>query len=228
MAAAVILIPEMLSGPDREPAPQTAHAGRDNGIKTYTIDLDGTGASTQTADEIHTAPPQESLEPPPSTSTTAPSVAAPADETFPESASQSTTASRSSSQAATREPDRVRSQSPQQVASVPRAESSNVPSEKTTRSQEGNPSPTLASQPAIPKSKGWAVQLGSFSNRESAERLAREFQAERYDAFVMPVNSGGSTLYRVRLGPMNDRSAAEEALKRAKVKVSGAAVVAHP
>jgi hypothetical protein len=27
---------------------------------------------------------------------------------------------------------------------------------------------------------------------------------------------------------MKDRSAAEEALKRAKVKVSGAAVVAHP
>jgi DedD protein len=72
------------------------------------------------------------------------------------------------------------------------------------------------------------VQLGSFSSRESAERLSNEFRAERFYAFVMPVKSGSGTLYRVRLGPMKDRAAAEEALKRAKVKVAGAAIVAHP
>jgi DedD protein len=110
---------------------------------------------------------------------------------------------------------------------VARTEPTTTPS-VPPRAPQGSDSRALASEPAIPTSKGWAVQLGSFSNRDSAERLARQFQAERYDAFVMPVKSGAATLYRVRLGPMKDRSAAEEALKRAKVKVSGAAVVAHP
>jgi DedD protein len=72
------------------------------------------------------------------------------------------------------------------------------------------------------------VQLGSFSNSASAQRLANDFRAEGFDAFVMPVKTGNATLYRVRLGPMKDRAAAESVLKRAKVKVAGAAVVAHP
>jgi cell division protein FtsN len=44
----------------------------------------------------------------------------------------------------------------------------------------------------------------------------------------MPVKTGSATLYRVRLGPMKDRAAAEAVLKRAKSKVAGAAIVAHP
>jgi cell division protein FtsN len=42
----------------------------------------------------------------------------------------------------------------------------------------------------------------------------------------MPVKSGGTTLYRVRIGPMKDRASAEAALR--DVKSPGAAVVAHP
>lgn len=76
--------------------------------------------------------------------------------------------------------------------------------------------------------RGWAVQLGSFSRQTSAEELAAQFRAERFDAFVMPVKSGASTLYRVRIGPMRERAAAEESLRRVKGKVPGAAIVAHP
>ncbi len=72
------------------------------------------------------------------------------------------------------------------------------------------------------------MQLGSFSNSATAQRLANDFRADGFDAFVMPVKTGTTTLYRVRLGPMKDRAAAESVLKRAKPKVAGAAVVAHP
>jgi DedD protein len=72
------------------------------------------------------------------------------------------------------------------------------------------------------------VQVGSFSSRATADRLAAELKAQRYSAFVMPVKTQNSTLYRVRIGPMTDRAAADDVLKRIKAKHSGAAVVAHP
>lgn len=72
------------------------------------------------------------------------------------------------------------------------------------------------------------MQLGSFSKQESAERLAKQVREKGYDAFVMPVKSGSSTLYRVRVGPMQDRASAETTLGRVKATVPAAAVVAHP
>jgi DedD protein len=226
MAAAVILIPEMLSGPDREPAPEAVRTADDNGIKTYTIDLGDASASTQKV-EVQSAPPQEPASAAPDSSTAPPSAPAKADQTFPESVAPSASASPSSSTEASQQTARNVPDAERERA-VARTEPATAQPTVPPQAAQGSTSRALASEPAVPTSRGWAVQLGSFSNRDSAERLAREFQAERYDAFVMPVKSGAATLYRVRLGPMKDRSAAEEALKRAKVKVSGAAVVAHP
>lgn len=70
MAAAVILIPEMLSGPDRGSAEKTAEAG-EGAIKTYTIDLSQspgvTGSSGQ--EMSNRVPPPEEM---PSTPAPAP------------------------------------------------------------------------------------------------------------------------------------------------------------
>jgi DedD protein len=81
---------------------------------------------------------------------------------------------------------------------------------------------------AIQGKKGWAVQLGSYSSEATAERLMNEWRAKGQNAFVMPVNSGGKTLYRVRIGPTKDRAEAEAALKAVTASIPGAAVVAHP
>jgi cell division septation protein DedD len=72
------------------------------------------------------------------------------------------------------------------------------------------------------------VQLGSFSSRSTADRLVTELRGEGHSAFVMPVKSGAVTLYRVRIGPLTKREAANETLRKIKPKVSGAAVVPHP
>ena len=59
MAAAIILIPEMLSGPDRESTQKSADAD-EGAIKTYTIDLNhppGTPAASNVTEEA--APPPE-------------------------------------------------------------------------------------------------------------------------------------------------------------------------
>jgi cell division septation protein DedD len=44
----------------------------------------------------------------------------------------------------------------------------------------------------------------------------------------MPVKTGATTLYRVRIGPMAERSAADQLLGKMKEVAAGAAVVAHP
>jgi DedD protein len=59
----------------------------------------------------------------------------------------------------------------------------------------------LASSAGAPTSGGWAVQVGSFSKEATAERVAKQLRDQGQSAFVMPVKSGGATLYRVRIGP---------------------------
>jgi DedD protein len=58
------------------------------------------------------------------------------------------------------------------------------------------------------------VQLGSFGQRENAERLARELKSQGFAAFVSPLTHTGRTLYRVRVGPEEQRGAAEELARR--------------
>ncbi len=71
MAAAIILIPEMLSGPDRDSADQQARTdataeGSASPIKTYTIDLNqspGSQPPTATEQTDNRAPPPEEAPP---------------------------------------------------------------------------------------------------------------------------------------------------------------------
>jgi DedD protein len=64
----------------------------------------------------------------------------------------------------------------------------------------------------------FVVQLGTFSSRANADRLARDMKAKGFSAFVVPVASNGRELFRVRVGPARDRASAESLaaeLKRA-------------
>ena len=74
----------------------------------------------------------------------------------------------------------------------------------------------------------WAVQLGSFSNQQNAERLAAELRKQGYAAFLSKVRTGGSSLHRVRIGPQEDRDAAEAVAARLKSAGHASQVVPHP
>jgi DedD protein len=255
MAAAVILIPEMLSGPGRESAEKSA-AAEEGAIKTYTIDLSQSpGVTTSTSSPQATdnrAPPPEEV-PPESASPAEQSAAEPqaqhestppAPTEFPVETSP---APAPEAPVATVEPTQERPEPrtetpPRQIAAQParaeappqaRSEPAPVrPEPKPQAKPEVAPKP-VASAPSAPTSsapagKGWAVQLGSYSSEATAERLMNEWRAKGQSAFVMPVKSGGKTLYRVRIGPTKDRAAAEAALKSVKASIPGAAVVAHP
>ncbi len=60
----------------------------------------------------------------------------------------------------------------------------------------------------------WAVQLGSFSERENAERLAVELKELKFAAFLSQSPSESGNLHRVRIGPLKDRASADAMAER--------------
>jgi DedD protein len=220
VAAAIILIPEMLSGPKRKN--EIAATNQSDGpFKTYTIDLNRSPGSTTKTTVEESAPPPESTPPA---------------EAQPERAELAQAGNESSAATSPPEPAQVSPESPapqpqprseRPIASSPPA--SPPPGEREqpqVRARESSPS--IARSTSVPTSRGWAVQLGSFSNRATAERMVEDLSGSGHTAFVMPVKSGTNTLYRVRVGPFSDRAAANDALASIKKRVANAAVVAHP
>lgn len=74
----------------------------------------------------------------------------------------------------------------------------------------------------------WAVQLGSFSNQENAERLAADLRRQNYAAFLSRLTTSNGELHRVRVGPLENREAAESMAKRLAGAGHTGQVVPHP
>jgi DedD protein len=93
------------------------------------------------------------------------------------------------------------------------------------------PSQPRSAQQQTPESSPtgmWAVQLGSFSNKDNAEKLAADLRKQGYAAFLSQLVTDKGTLHRVRIGPQKDREAAEATAARLlKVNIKGQ-VVPHP
>jgi DedD protein len=117
--------------------------------------------------------------------------------------------------------DRPEDPRQQQVAAGGSAEDNPDPAPATS----GQP---VASPPATTSTTGmWAVQLGSFKNKENADRLAASLRSQGYLAFISQQQTGPA-MHRVRVGPQKDRqSAAAIAAQLAKSGHEGQ-VVPHP
>lgn len=211
MAAAVLLIPEMLSG-HRESStePAAAQARNDTPIKTYTIDLSHSASEPPTAVVENRAPPPEE----PAAEQPAAAQPAAGDQAKPEVPQQAAPVQ----SAPQPEPQ------PQRVTQAPKPAVVEQPTAATSSARA--PLHPLASGDDAPTSGRWAVQVGTFSKEANAQRLVKELRDQGQSAFVMPLKSGGATLYRVRIGPMKDRASADAALR--ELKSAGAKVVSHP
>jgi DedD protein len=63
---------------------------------------------------------------------------------------------------------------------------------------------------------GWSVQVASFSVRATSERVTADLKSKGFPAFVASFAGTGQTMYRVRVGPVADRAAADALLKKIK------------
>jgi len=212
VALAVLLIPELLSG--RKAAEPAAEEGAGpRGTRTFTIELgqapgQATRSPTTTSAPVPSASPANSLPAPPVTD---PGSEVPAGQP----AETAAEAAEAPEPAPTPEPAAATAARPAQ--SVP--PSVETAPDAAPRS-EPKPPPALSAPTG-----GWAVQVGAFGSAETARKLVQDLSGAGYRAFVSPVNRGGKTLYRVRVGPAGDRAGAEQLVPRLKARGLPATVV---
>lgn len=108
---------------------------------------------------------------------------------------------------------------PTGAAQAPAAPEPTPPPATSTETQSRTP-PELAA---------WAVQVGSFSAEANAMNLRESLRRKGYPAYVEMIRTGGSSLYRVRIGPTVQREEAEKLLAAVSKKESlKGLVVPHP
>jgi DedD protein len=184
VALFVLLVPELLTGPRVADAP--GGSPTDEGMRRYTIDLDASAPSAPHDNATEQAP--VALPPLADDRAQPGEAAAPDVQAAPESAAPTTAVA------------------PRSEPLKPPAASQPVPAHTapTSAATQG------PSQAPLPAARGsFAVQLGTFGNRENADRLVRDMSAKGFAAFVAPYTKENHELYRVRVGPARDRAAAE-------------------
>lgn len=214
VAAAVVLVPEMFSGSASrvtsadatdaiavDAADSSASSGQ---LKTYHIQLQDRGEPASSA--------------PMAIESSAASADAPSANTAAASGETSTvdanaTAAMTAASAAS---------SSSAKPPVPASSSSQV-IPRSVEPKQAQAEPEKKS--AAPNSKGWAVQIGSFGTDAKAKQLLSSLKAQDYPAYLGPVTVNGKTLYRVRVGPLAERPAADALLKKLKSAYPDASVV---
>ena len=100
----------------------------------------------------------------------------------------------------------------------------------TTTEPESEPERTTAApvQSSGSTTGMWAVQLGSFSSQDNAEKLAASLRKQGFAAFLSQVSTSSGQLHRVRIGPQKDREAADAMAVRLQKAGHTGKVLPHP
>lgn len=222
VAVAVVLVPEMFSGSASRVASATQTAAvnlaaetdsstSSGQLKTFHIQLQDRDIATApvAAPAASSAAAAETSEPdasaPTAAATNAESLAMNNSSASASSASPSTTAAKGN------------------VLKGSISVASNVATSKPSEAVSVKAEPI--NKPAPTDAKGWVVQIGSFSAEAKAKQIAASLKAKDYPAYSGPVTAKGKTLFRVRVGPLAERAAADELLKRLKGEYRDASVV---
>ncbi|MBQ2294641.1 MAG: SPOR domain-containing protein, partial [Spirochaetales bacterium] len=64
--------------------------------------------------------------------------------------------------------------------------------------------------------KKWIIQIGSFTSEKSANNVADFYKKDNYPAYVKEFMKDGKTYYRLRIGPYDSDTKAQEALVKIK------------
>lgn len=206
VAIIVILVPELLSG-RRQPVSPPA------GSQTVTIALDGPHHLENTPGPPPAAAPADGPRvvsvrpdgaavaidaPAAPPATEAPSVAPPADADAP-------------------------------PPEPPAAPANPAPAGRAAAASAPAPAPTPRPAPAgAAVVSGWVVQLGSFASRDNAHKLVQELQKKGYSAFLAEFRGKDKVLYRVRVGPEQDRARADALKLRLGHEGYAGSVTPHP
>jgi DedD protein len=90
------------------------------------------------------------------------------------------------------------------------------------------PPPAKSPVASVSATGMWAVQLGSFGDKNNAEKLATDLRKQGFAAFLSQLSTDSGLLQRVRVGPQKDRESAEAMAARLKKAGHTGQVVPHP
>ncbi|HET7811348.1 MAG TPA: SPOR domain-containing protein [Steroidobacteraceae bacterium] len=202
VALFVLLVPELLTGP-RDSHPPAA-ANDEDGLRSYTIELEGRdGGAPPATPPANTGAVTLPAIPPPATSAAVRAV--PGEAATPEA----TTRPSAQNPAATTPAATAPLPTAARPNNEPAASASHPAPAQTTQPAQSGASRPAPAPAAKPPAGNFVVQLGTFSQRDNADRLVRDMTAKGFVAFVVPITSNGHELYRVRVGPTRDRASAE-------------------
>ena len=88
------------------------------------------------------------------------------------------------------------------------------------------PKPVTPAPPDVVR-HGWEAQLGSFANRPNAEALERRLRAQGFSTALVTTGTGRALRYRVRVGPVTDRTGAQKTIARLKKAGHSASIAAQ-
>lgn len=202
---AVLLLPELLTGAGNAPREVGETGGSaDVPVRRYDIDLtERAQAPADTPADIAAPPPGETLPP---LAETAPMPVEPAPAGSP-------SAQATAPKAAPKSP----------------AQRASPPPEPATEQVIADPTPVPAKNP-VPSADSAAgrylVQVGVFSSREGAERIAKTLRGKGFKVTVSRYDTG-KRLYRVRVGPVADRAEARRLRERLAAAGHPGSVVAE-
>jgi DedD protein len=212
----VLVVPELLSGPKHPALPPLAAGLPTSSTRSVSVDLATNRATAEPeAGAASQAAPAEAQNPAPD----APAAGAPA----PNGASSATGAATPPADAGEPPPasaPSVATLKAQNGAQPPLETPASPPKSAAATSRSTGPADTSAAS-----HHAWAVQLGSFASKANAERLVHRLQTSGGSFYVAPGGSGPALRYRVRMGPLADRGAAEHALAKLKAQGHSATIV---
>lgn len=201
VVAGILFIPQLLDGPDERPAVKVGLElpAPDDGRRTHTIRLD--------------VPAER-----PATKSTGSIIRPTADADMPRSSEPEPEAE------AEPEPEPEPGPAPPSPTTAPEDETAARPAVKAPASA-GNAAPpseplattveSPAPPPARPEPAGdWAVQVGSFSSEDNARRLQGRLESAGFETFQTRLVTDSGTMHRVRVGPVEDRPAADSLAAR--------------
>jgi DedD protein len=238
----ILVVPELLSGPKGRggspPLPPAAGVAPAGSLRNVTVDL-ATSQATSAADSAAPAAPApaapagrpsdpvagptrsdtDALDGATAGGGAAVGEAAPA----PSTAGTAIAGERPAASGSAAAPPTITTLKAQQAAPAVLENEPKTPTVQAPAVQAGSATSAL---PAASSRHGWTVQVGSFASRENAEKLLHRVKSLNPSAHVSPSGAGAALRYRVRIGPLADRSSALRALAKLRKEGVSASLIA--
>lgn len=220
----VLVVPELLSGPQPARAPMPANAAE--AVRTYTVDLAQNTATSQPAVPAPGITPGHS----PAVAPGRPVEAATTTLTAGTTPAAGTAAVAGTAPAAATTPAAGTARTVTATAPVPLESAASSPISGQHKSASLAANPAAARNQRSDERDGaapgaWSVQLGSFANRANAQALARAVKGKGFTVYVSSSGAGTSMRYRVRTGPWANRDAALQTVATLKAQGQSASLV---